>query len=269
MTAIIALILVIIIGICKDDYSLLISLGKIIGIGALVFGSLWLVACYPFLIVVIVGIILIICLLSLTSQNNKNFSDDNDVYTTNKLNEKTLSVPTSNNNLTDFQIELEQNTKTLEQTAEEEWEKEKEQIINEVHSDYRNIREIILNKARSGQYIYIDGCKYISIDYNCPYLLKCVDREYSYNPTGRIGTRNYNKNEKAIYQIKKLKQYYFYIDAIKELSINDNMNIFPFFNEVDEAHQTENRITLPYTYKHQWKVPTHRIKAYLKCSIKY
>lgn len=126
-------------------------------------------------------------------------------------------------------------------------------------------------KQKNGQYTALNGQKCISLDYYCSYLLSCVDRQYSRNPTGRMGTSSYRSNEKVYYDIGKTKKYNLYLSVIKELSLEDNISINPFFTERDIPHNCENRIPTPYTFTNKYGigVSSHRIKAYLECSIRY
>lgn len=91
-------------------------------------------------------------------------------------------------------------------------------------------------------------------------MLKCVHRQYYYRPT-----------EKAYYNIRKIKHYNLYLNIITTLASDDNVNIIPFFSEINIIKNSESKIDLPYTYthKHGQSVATHKIKAYLKCTIKY
>lgn len=171
---------------------------------------------------------------------------------------------------TAFQCQLQENTKTPQQVDNEEWAKERKQIITLVNVDYQNIKRQLLDKAQTGQYSTENGYKIIYTNYCCAYLMQCVYREHFYNPTGRRGTSSFRTNQKVTYSINKMKQYNLYLSTIKELASTDNISITPFFVEIDPViYQKENKINLPYTYVHEWRTTAHKIKAYLKCSIKY
>lgn len=118
----------------------------------------------------------------------------------------------------------------------------------------------MLEKAQKGQYSIVGSQKRIFINYYCDYLLKCVGRQYYYRPT-----------EKACYNINKLKQYNIYLEIIADLASKEKISIDPLFKEVNILKNSENEIKLPYTYTYKYGqgVATHKIKAYLKCSIQY
>lgn len=140
-----------------------------------------------------------------------------------------------------------------------------------MNHDFSAIKRALLDKAGKGQYTVSNGQKCISLEYYCSYLLSCVDRQYSRNPTGRMGTSSYRTNEKASYRIGKTKQYNLYLSVIKELALKDNISINPFFTERDVSNNRENKITMPYTFTHKYGigVSSHKIKAYLECTIQY
>lgn len=269
MTAILVFIILFFIGICQDDYSLIIGIGKIIAIGALVVFFLFCLTQPILLITISVIVILIVMIISHYKKNSNSFNNKEQ-----NLSHKyeTLSVNKINSTeLSDFQKKLRQNSKTPQQVEDESWLKEKEQIILIANNDFTNIKQKLLDKAKNGQYTAFNDQKYISVEYYCPYLLNCVDRQYSSNPTGRVRTSSYRTNEKAYYHINKVKQYNLYLTSIKELALKDNISINPVFKEMDVPHNRENRITLPYTFTNKYSIGviTHKITAYLECSIKY
>lgn len=75
MTAIIALIILIFIGMCKDDYSLIIWIGKIVGIGALVVFFLFCLTQPILLITISVIVILIVIIISYSKKNNNSVNN--------------------------------------------------------------------------------------------------------------------------------------------------------------------------------------------------
>lgn len=250
---------------CNGDSSGFEAIGKVIlyiglfiGVGAIIVYAPWLI------LVIIVGVV-VWAVASSKSQsgNNSNNSITSDFYVEYKQqSDRTESSFVDDSNLSDFQRKLQENTKTPEQVEDENWIKEKEQITYEANKDYEYIKQRLLNRAKSGQYSTINGYKNISIDYYCDYLLRCVERRYYYRPT-----------EKACYNISKVKQYNFYLDVINKFASTDNISIISFFAETNIIKNSENKISLPYTYTYTYEygqsVATHKIKAYLKCSIRY
>ncbi|WP_342759385.1 hypothetical protein [Kineothrix sedimenti] len=167
-----------------------------------------------------------------------------------------------------FIDELNKNTKTPEQVADEKWEAEKEIISNCAYRDYFGIKQALINEAQNGKYSLIsNNKKCVSAKYECSYLRECIKKTCSSNPTGRIGTSNYKSNERVDYKIERYKQYNCYIDTIKNFAVKDNIKIEPSFYELGILSK-ETRISMPYTYK-GYGVITHKIKVYLSCSIEY
>lgn len=230
----------------------------------------WIISYCPWLILIIIAgfVVYIICHLS-NNNSSPNSTAYNNINNTPQTNNINYSEPIYNSELAGFKAELQENTKTPQQVNNENWLKEKEQITKEANRDFKNIKQKLLDKAKTGQYSVTNGQRYILLAYNCPYLLNCVNRQYFRNPTGKLGTSSYKANERAYYHIDKIKQYDLYLFVIRELATQDSINIIPFFTEMDIVHNKENKITLPYTYTHQWNVSSHKIKAYLICSIHY
>lgn len=260
------------------DTSGIEAIGKIVGVGVLIFGALWVIAYCPWMIIVIIAILILIVVLSNSSNhNNTNYDNKNIYYKENNNNDSIIksnsninTTLNTNQSITDFQRQLQENTKTPRQVEDENWLKEKDYIIQVAERDYNNIKNKLLEKAKNAEYTFANHHKQIIYKYDCSFLLSCIHREHYYNPTGKLGTSSYRTNKKVTYTINKIKQYDFYLSTIKELSSNDNISITPFFVELDPVvYQKENSITLPYTYKHEWHTNSHKIKAYLKCSIQY
>lgn len=222
--------------------------------------------------IIIIAIVVAVASSKSQSGNNSNNSITNDPYIEYKQQSNNIeSSFVDNSNLSDFQRQLQENTKTPEQVQDENWLKEKEQITLIATNDFSAIKRALLDKAKNGQYTTSNGQKCISLDYYCSYLLSCVDRQYSSNTTGRFGTSSYRPNQKVYYHIDKTKEYNLYLSVIKELSLEDNISINPFFTERDIPHNCENRIPMPYTFTNKYGigVSSHQIKAYLQCSVKY
>lgn len=276
MTIIAAIILILVlafIALCNGDSSGVEAIGKtilyiglFIGVGAIIVYAPWLL---------LVGIVIAV-IVAITSSSNNRYSsptanNNYNNYPNLEREEKVENNLIDNTNLTDFQRQLQENTKTPQQVEDENWIKEKESITNSANYDFSAIKRALLDKAGKGQYTVSNGQKCISLEYYCSYLLSCIDRQYSRNPTGRMGTSSYRTNEKASYRIEKMKQYNLYLSVIKELALKDNISINPFFTERDVPNNRENKITMPYTFTHKYGlgVSSHQIKVYLECSIKY
>lgn len=167
-----------------------------------------------------------------------------------------------------FIDELNQNTKTPEQVADEKWESEKEIISNCAYRDYSGVKQALINEAQNGKYsLTSNNKKCVSAKYECSYLRECIKKTCSSNPTGRIRTSSYRSNEKAEYKVEKSKQYNYYLDTITKFAVKDNIKIVPTFYELDVLSK-ETRIGMPYTYDGLCPI-THKIKVYLSCSIEY
>lgn len=253
---------------------------KFVAIGGTILGIMIIGAYVPWiLIIVVIGIILYLIFNNNTSNSSDNHSqpinNNKDYNFRVDLPEvKTTAITESNtqNNtsgMSEFQKELDQNTKTPQQVADENWIKEKAYITQTVERDYKYIKDMFLQKAKNGEYTTSNQQKRIFYNFECSYLLSCVNRKYSSNPTGRMGTSSYRTNEKVFYHINKIDHYNLYISKITELANEDKISISPFWVEVDMIYKTERSITLPYTFAKDWHTSRHSIKAYLKCSIIY
>ena len=141
--AIIPVILILIlafIALCNGDASGFEAIGKIIlyiglfiGVGAIIAYAPWLI------LIVIIGVI--IWAVASSNNNSKNiYTNDNALNENHVYNqqqkENSEIVPIDNSNLTDFQRQLQENTKTPQQVEDENWLKEKEQISNTAKKDF-------------------------------------------------------------------------------------------------------------------------------------
>ena len=115
----------------------------------------------------------------------------------------------------------------------------------------------------------INNQRCINLKCENSYMLNCVSRKYSSNPTGKIGTSSYRPNEKVIYTLEKDKQYNLYLDTINRFATHDNIHICPLFIEFKDGYHENGCINFPYIYTSKILVTIHKIKAYLMCSIKY
>lgn len=274
MIPVILIFILAFLALCNGDSSGFEAIGKVILYIGLFIGVGLIIAYVPWLILVVISVAIIWAVESSKSHNSNSSINNtvNDYYIDyNQQSEKIKTPSIDNSNLTDFQKQLQENTKTPQQVEDENWLKEKKQITLIANNDFADIKRKLLDKAKNGQYTTSNGQKYISLEYYCSYLLSCVYRQYFYNPTGRMGTSSYRTNEKAYYHIGKVKEYNLYLSIIKDLALKDNISINPFFTERNIPHNRENRITLPYTFTHKYGigVSTHKIKAYLECFIQY
>lgn len=208
------------IALCNGDASGMEAIGKVILCIALFIGVGCIIVYAPWLILIVIAGIVIWVISSKGNKrdNNINHSSNNNYNSYQHQSEDNEKPFISNSNQTDFQRQLQENTKTLQQVEDENWLKEKEQIINEANRDYKYIKQQVLNRAKSGQYSIVENHKYISINFYCDYILKCVERHYYYRPT-----------EKVCYNINKIKQYNLYLNTITKFASEDNIKVIPFF----------------------------------------
>lgn len=274
MVPVILILILAFIALCNGDSSGFEAIGKVILYIGLFIGAGAIIVYAPWLILVVIIIAIIVAVTSFKSQsgNNSNNSIANDSYAEYKQQSNNIeSSFVDNSNLSDFQRQLQENTKTPEQVEDENWLKEKETIKNCAKYDFSAIKRELLDKAQKGQYISINDHKCITFDYDCSYLLSCIDRQYSRNYTGKAGTPSFKLDEKVYYHIINEKQFALYLSTIKGLALQDNINISTFFAEINLARHRKNRITLPYIFTggDGMGVSSHKIKVYLECSIRY
>lgn len=250
----------------RDDSLIILAQKVFIGLFLLsvVIGLIVLIICVPWLLIVglIVSVIGYIFYKNDKKQNDI-FEKQNDVN-----NENLLSL-TNEQELSDFQKELQENTKTPKQVEDENWLKEKEHVIKNAQGDYKYIKDQLVEKAKNGDYINLDQQKQIIYNFECSFLLSCINRRYSSNPSGRIGTSSYKPNEKVDYYINNSKQYYLYLNTIKELAQTDNISIKEIFISKKDSADNGTYVNIPYTYTNTILVRFHQIKVILECLIRY
>ncbi|MCM1232628.1 MAG: hypothetical protein NC489_21085 [Ruminococcus flavefaciens] len=281
MEYLILFLIIAFVALCKGDSSLMEGIIKFVLIGGVILGIMFIGAYVPWLLIIaVVGII-----LYFVFQNNSDTPSHHSQSTNNKddynfhidLPEPKTTVTTNNqiqninSTPSDFQKELAQNTKTPQQVENDKWVTEMLNIERCAKKDYERIKDQLLRKAKSGEYTTTNENKYITIDYECEYIEKCIKRVASTNPTGKRGTNSYKENAKVQYTLDKTKEYELYLTTIKEIANPDNVNVSSYFTEIlDTAlKKYEIKTTLPLTYTHDFWVHNHKVKAYLKCSIQY
>jgi len=229
------------------DASGIEAIGKIIlyialfiGVGCIIVYAPW------FILVVIVGIIFWAIISSKgnksNSSNNINYSSSNN-YNDYQHQSEDNEIPFVNySNQTDFQRQLQENTKTPQQVEDENWLKEKENIINIVKSDYQFIKNKLLEKAELGEYFVIENKKKIIVETKCSYLTCCLDKntQTTFEKQKSVEIAKH----KVTFYIKKEKEYNFYLFQIKKLANKDNIIIDIVFI----SNHKKNNISLPYTY---------------------
>lgn len=274
MVPVILILILAFIALCNGDSSGFKAIGKVILCIGLFIGVGCIIVYAPWLILVVIAIAIIWAIVSSKKHNSNSSTDNitNDHYIDyNQQTEKIKTLSIDNSNLTEFQKQLQENTKTPQQVEDENWIKEKETIKNRANYDFSAIKRELLDKAQKGQYIVINNHKCITFNYDCSYLLSCVGCQYSRNYTDKAGTPNFKLVEKVYYHIINEKQFALYLSTIKELALQDNININTFFAEINLVRHRKNRITLPYTFTggNGMGVSSHKIKVYLECSIRY
>jgi len=214
----------------------------------------------------IIGIVIVGFIYFINKKNNVIDKNNN----VNQNNNDTLSL-SYNQEPSDFQRQLQENTKTPQQVENENWIKESENIKKVVENDYSTIKHELLKIAQSGKYTIVNEKKCVKIDFLSSYLQECIKRTHSSNPTGKRGTNSYKRNEKVYYTLDKVKQYELYIKIIKEYASCDNIDIKPYFVEIMDTplEKYKHRVSLPYTYSHDFWTHDHKVKVYLDCSIVY
>lgn len=272
MVPVILILILAFIALCNGDSSGFEAIGKVIlyiglfiGVGAIIVYAPWLI------LVVIVGVI-IWAVTSLKSHSSNSSPDNiaNNHYVDYKQQSDRIEAHSiDNSNLTDFQRQLQENTKTPKQVEDENWLKEKEHVIKNAQGDYKYIKDQLVEKAKNGDYINLDQQKQIIYNFECSFLLSCINRKYSSNPSGRIGTSSYKPNEKVDYYINNSKQYYLYLNTIKELAQIDNISIKEIFISKKDSADNGTYVNIPYTYTNTILVRFHQIKVILECLIRY
>lgn len=105
----------------------------------------------PWLILVVIIIAIIIAVASLKNQSSNNYNNSitsNPHVEYKQQSDRIESSFVDNSNLSDFQRQLQENTKTPEQVQDENWLKEKEQITLIATNDFSAIKRALLDKAK-------------------------------------------------------------------------------------------------------------------------
>lgn len=261
------------VALCNGDSSGVEAIGKIILYIGLFIGVGLIIAYVPWLL--LIGIVIAIVVAVASSSNGNKYSTHNTTsinYTDYYGKEEKIEMPLiDNSNLTDFQKQLQENTKTPQQVEDENWIKESENIKKNAEEDYSAIKQSLLQMAQSGKYTIVNDRKCVKIDFPYAHIQEYIKRTHSSNPTGKRGTNSYKKNEKVYYTLDKVKQYELYMKIIKEYASCDNIDIEPYFVEIMDTplEKYKHRVSLPYTYSHDFWTHDHKVKVYLDCSIVY
>lgn len=247
-----------------NDSSLLLAILKYGGIivGIILFMYL-LVTCPWILILGVIGLI-IFCVAQSGSSNQSNISKTQHQNTTYTNQYDNIST---NQNLTKFQAELQENTRTPQQALDEQWEREKGDVKRKAESTYGTIKSQLLSKAKNGDYTINNGRKRIEYTFESDYLTKCVERNHTQNPTGKIFTRSYKPHDKVTYTISKRKEYDYFMSILKNLANNDGIVITPIFRK-EQTGGAIDLYSLPYIDTETMCFVNH-MKVYLICTIQY
>ena len=164
--------------------------------------------------------------------------------------------------MSSFTEELRQNIKTPEQIINE----QKELIIAQAKIDYEYIKNELMSKAKSGDYIKTDGKTHISMNYNSMYLSDYISKDNQTTRRKKIFGKGYDINTYIKYSIKNQNEYNLFLKTVRELAKEDNVKIEPIFLSVEFTRKQP--ITLPYIYTGQYSI-AHVVEAYFKCNIMF
>lgn len=114
----------------------------------------------------------------------------------------------------------------------------------------------MISEAKMGHYKLVDDKKCISINFECPFLLNCIAKKYD-SPD----------NTKEIFYVKETEKYNLYLYVIKKCASIDGLIIYPLFIMINEASNNVSKIDFPYI--NDCENINYKIKAYLRCSVKY
>ena len=250
----------------NGDDSGVIAILKIIGYGSLILGVLFVVAYAPWLIIlVVVGVIIFAVCQSSTNnsannntQNNNTPSNSASAYHTQVIEDK---------NLTGFKAELQQNTKTPKQVEDEQFSKDREQIVQNARWCYDNIKKELLNKAKSGKYVINNGRRTVQIDHHEKYMFdnfiiakhkNVYINKSLFKPDGEFA-------DEITCDIQDRRKYNVFMSEINKLAKEDDIQIAPMI--VYDKGNIE-RYTFPFTIQGFCLFPSS-FKFILRCTVIY
>ena len=272
---------------CKGDMSGLVLIGKIaLGIG--LFIIIGLIITQPvilYAVLIIGGIALAIYLLTKKVGNNshninlQNTSTEksdtktiqgNPVNTSKSIEIKQIAPPQQNQiQKTEFQKELANNTKTKQEIRNEKTAKEKEFIVETVSKEFAEIKKMLLDKARTGQYDTTRETRKITIDYQLPLFRRYIDYieipndtlKSSYVPNG------IHTSTTVMCNIGNQELYDFYLLKLKELTDKECIQIRPIV-KVSDMRKIAGKYNIPCRLTNG-VLSRNDFKPILECSITY
>lgn len=260
---VILLIIIALVAWTNGDSSGVEMILKIVAIGALFLGSLWLLVKVPWLVIGVV-IYVIVYFAQKSYKQNKEIKNNSIDEKTKDIHEEKIEEYINISN-SKFKDELNQNTKTPEEYENERWLVESEKIIKQANSDYKYIKIQLMSNARSGEYLIIGDKKCVFFNYESKYIDNYINRkDQSIRSNKLLGGRDFHGQ--LLYEIKDIKQYNFYIETLMTLALEDDIIIKPTF--IEECRTVTKNVSLPYTYTGQF-IYLHKINAELRCSIEY
>lgn len=277
MEFIIIFIILAFIAALNGDSSGIKVIAQIVIYMVLILGTLYLAVqpgVMPIIGIIVAAVFLVIIINSLINKKkpvdntNINFNRKEQELNT-ESNVAVISEPIEQREYTGFKADLQKNTKTPDQILNEKWLKEQKEIIEQVNNDYSMIKQELIEKAKTGKYVVNNNQRCIYLNFYDLYLSECINRNYSRNPTGRIGSSSYRSNEKVVYTISKVKQYNFYLDMIKDYAIDDEIRIKPLIVARNDVKKIEYPISLPFIYTNSFDINWIKVKVYLNCTIEY
>ena len=138
-----------------------------------------------------------------------------------------------------FQDELNNNSKTSDELDKD----LKDRMDSKAYSQYHDIKEYMLSKARDGEYISYGSKKKILIYQEMRYDLKNLIVEEEVPTQMSYGFLNLQKKtlikRRFVINESKRKEYNYFIDSIKKYAQNDGMEIMPvIYSESEDIEYT-------------------------------
>lgn len=264
---IVLLIILSLLALSNGDSSGVLMIAKFIGYVA-IFCLVGYCILNPVLLIIVIGI-LILALIALFYSDSKNSSraskqDTNACHYANTTTNTPVTI--ENKELTDFQAELQKNTKTPLQAHEERRAREKEQITKNVKTEYEDIKRNLLEKAQKGQYTQDAYGKRIVIDYASG-IQKYVSnkRDPASETTVVNGKRIYSGNHKYTFSASDIVLYDFYISEIRKFAKTDGITISLVL--IDRLTHKE-YFSLPVSIRYPGMM-SYNVEVFLRCSITY
>ncbi len=202
----------------------------------------------------------------IAQNNQKNVAKAKETNPT-QANSRTNLENTHLKSASPFQQELSKNAKTPEQAHNEQLEREKTTILQQVQYDYECIKNQVRGEVETGQYTQQQSLRTITVFYLAYYLRRYMSykRNPDVKPTPTFREMNPMRRMSYTFYASNKPIYDFYLREIKNLARRDNINIQVVLMD---TFKRKSYGALPCTVIDIGVVPVS-YSLYLKCTVSF